>query len=256
MAADAEAVYKKALDYIYWYQGQMYDFNRNGEALLCSRLAAFGFEMVFDVGANIGDWSRMALDAFPRARVHAFELSEETFRTLTSAVRDERLVTNNLGLSNQNARIQYKDYGANSPMNTLISECDFHDRHLPPSVKFAQLVTGDAYCAQHGIDRIDFLKIDVEGADHLVLEGFSNALSRGAIRFVQFEYGYAHGDAHFLMKDFYRFFDRFGYAIGVIRPRGVVFSDFEYRFNDFGSGPNYVAVRRGDGELMQRIGAD
>lgn len=37
---------------------------------------------------------------------------------------------------------------------------------------------GDAYCQQHGIDRIDLPKIDVEGAEHLVMDGFGDMLSK------------------------------------------------------------------------------
>ena len=40
----------------------------------------------------------------------------------------------------------------------------------------AQLVEGDAYVEQHGIAAIDFMKIDVEGAEHLVLKGLRRTM--------------------------------------------------------------------------------
>ena len=42
--------------------------------------------------------------------------------------------------------------------------------------------------AQHGIESIDFLKVDTEGADIDVLQGFRNAFEQGAVTMAQFEY--------------------------------------------------------------------
>ena len=115
------------------------------------------------------------------------------------------------------------------------------------------VITGDEYCQQHGIQHIDFLKIDVEGADHLVLEGFDRMLDSRAVRVVQFEYGYTHGDAHFLMRDFYALFERHGYIVGRLEPAGVAFSPWTYEKNDFTSGPNYVAIAGDDAAALQTL---
>lgn len=104
------------------------------------------------------------------------------------------------------------------------------------------MTTGDQYCSENNIDRIDLLKIDVEGAEHLVLEGFKTMLAKGAIKVIQFEYGYASGDVKFLIKDYYALFEHYGYKLGPLKPTGVLFMDFQYPLNDFNSGPNYVAV--------------
>lgn len=48
----------------------------------------------------------------------------------------------------------------------------------------------------------------------MVLKGFERALQAKAIRVIQFEYGYANGDAKFLMKDFYDLLEGFGFRIG------------------------------------------
>ena len=48
-------------------------FNAMGEALELLRLRAFHPRVVIDAGANVGDWTRMALDVFPKAAVHLIE---------------------------------------------------------------------------------------------------------------------------------------------------------------------------------------
>lgn len=48
-------------------------FNAMGEALELLRLRGFRPRVVIDAGANVGDWTRMALDVFPEATVHLVE---------------------------------------------------------------------------------------------------------------------------------------------------------------------------------------
>ncbi len=60
---------------------------------------------------------------------------------------------------------------------------------------------GDEFLAREGIGRVDFLKLDVEGAEHLVLQGLNEYLQKGRIRLVQFEYGLVNILTHFLLRD-------------------------------------------------------
>ncbi len=60
------------------WKNHHYDFAANGEAALLRRLAPFGPRVVLDVGANLGDWSAVAAEAFPDAQIHAFEIRLET----------------------------------------------------------------------------------------------------------------------------------------------------------------------------------
>jgi FkbM family methyltransferase len=246
-------LYKWAKGYVKKYEGYSYDFQKNGEMRLIHTLKQFSLKTVFDVGANVGDWTKMALQAFPESTVHAFELSEGTFQTLAANVASHRAVLNNAGLSNMAGEIEFKDYGDNAGGNTMLHQSVIHDDRIKPSLRSARVITGDLYCQEHGIDKIDFLKIDVEGAENLVLAGLTGMLERQAIDFIQFEYNYSSGDAHFLMKDFYEFFGQFGYAIGPLKPKGVMFCDFHYKLNDFTSGPNYIAVPKGRADFIHAV---
>jgi len=78
-----------------------YDFFKNGESDLLAKVATIRPEIVFDVGANVGDWSSIAHDLFPQATVHCFELSERTFSTLTRNISGAHFVLNNAGLSDK-----------------------------------------------------------------------------------------------------------------------------------------------------------
>lgn len=225
----------------------------NGERFLLSTLAAVNFKTIFDVGANVGDWSLIAAGYFPKAIVHAFELSNSTYLTTSSRLSGGRFIVNNIGLSNATGTISYNDYGVNSGANTIIGAANFWDGNVALEKKESRVTTGDIYCADHNINFIDFLKIDVEGADHLVLQGFDRMLKSKSIRVIQFEYGYTHADAKFLMRDFFSLLNSKGYIVGKLWADGVEFSDFFYWLNNFKSGPNYVAVREDDTEIINRI---
>lgn len=239
-------ILQKGIDLL---RGYSYDFNKNGEKELLSNLSALNFKVIFDVGCNVGEWSQTAVRYFPAAHIHCFELSEGTFETLSENLKGPNFVLNNMGMGDKDAVVEYKDYGENSKVNTLLVNATYHDRKIDFQIKRATIRSGHSYCAEKGVDHIDFLKIDVEGADHLVLEGFGDLLQKKAIRVIQFEYGYTHGDAKFLMRDFYRLFEQHGYMVGRVQKGGVVFEDWTYKHNDFRSGPNYVAIRLDDAEL-------
>jgi FkbM family methyltransferase len=253
-AKDPRQVLVKALQgLIDQLRGYSYNFEKNGERRLLERLAEIKPTTVFDVGANVGDWSLVASALMPQATVHCFELSPSTCQTLRQRLVGDRFRVNNCGMGNHNGLIEFKDYGENSTVNTILQDATYHDHKMTARITQSQIVTGDSYCQEHGISQIDLLKIDVEGADHLVLEGFAQMLDRRALRVVQFEYGYTHGDAKFLMRDFYRLFASYGYLVGRLSPRGVDFSPWHYKLNDFRSGPNYLAVHQEDAELLRLL---
>lgn len=246
-------LYKLCKSYIRTYEGYSYKFRKNGEARLLENLSGHGLKTVFDVGANIGDWSLIAASSFPDADIHAFELSDSNFSKLKQTADRNGFTANNFGLSNQNTEITYKDYGDGSTVNTIIPGAHFHDARIVATEKRARVMRGDDYSKESNIDTIDFLKIDVEGAENLVLQGFESMLSQKRISVIQFEYGYVNGDAHFLMKDFFGLLSQWGYTIGPLKPKGVIFGDFQYRLNDFKSGPNYVAVSMDRPDLIAAV---
>jgi FkbM family methyltransferase len=233
-----------------------YNFERNGERALIEKIAKLNPRTVFDVGANVGHWSAAAGGLLTNVQIHCFELSPSTFVTLSERLTGPGFILNNCGMSNHDGVVEFKNYGENSTISTLLTQATFHDERVIPTVAEARVVTGDTYCRENGIDHIDLLKIDVEGADHLVLFGFGGLLAKRAVRVVQFEYGYTHGDAHFLMRDFYSLFEGYGYVVGRLNARGVHVTPWKYSLNDFTSGPNFVAIHRDDAIALKLLSAD
>jgi Methyltransferase FkbM domain len=115
----------------------------------------------------------------------------------------------------------------------------------------AKLSTGDRYCDDRGIDTVDFLKIDAEGGEPPVLEGFEKHLATQKIHCLQFEYGKFAAETKFLLADYYQ---RLGhlYWIGKIYPNCVDFRDYHFSMEDFRFS-NYCCVSKQRPDLRSAL---
>lgn len=221
------------------YENYDYDISRNGEAWLLERLRPLRPKVVFDVGANVGDWSVHAAVAFPEATIHAFEPVPDTYSALARSATSlsGRIVANPFGLADKDGAIPLTVMADDSTLSSIVALHEGQGRQVDCAMR-----AGDAYMAEHGIDRIDLLKIDVEGAEHLVLQGFARALAEGRIGVIQFEYGQANIVTRFLLRDFHLLLESHGYSVGKLFPARVDFRSYRFEHEDF-IGPNFVAVR-------------
>lgn len=224
----------------YWNEGA--SFQANGERQLLDRLCAANFQTAFDVGANCGEWLTASLASWPRCRVHAFEVAPLTFERLKDRVSEsacrDRVTLNCLGLSDKVGR-QTMFYFPEHPDLT----CELPRHETLRSVPFEpQLTTGDEYAEANAIDTVDFLKIDVEGAEHRVLKGFSQYLTANKVHCVQFEYGAFSTQTRFLLGDYYALLSP-NYWIGKIYPQYVDFRDYDWTMEDFRFA-NYCCVSK------------
>jgi hypothetical protein len=70
-----------------WYGNVNYDLESNGEGAVLDTVARFAPRVIFDVGANVGDWSQAAASRCSTAALHAFEISPPTFERLRENTR-------------------------------------------------------------------------------------------------------------------------------------------------------------------------
>jgi FkbM family methyltransferase len=238
------------VEYHQTHENLNYEMASNGEGWLVETLAQQGLlNTVFDVGANQGEWTGRVLEINPKAMVHCFEICPPTFQKLSKnlAAKKDRATLNPFGLSDAPGEIKIKyspnDDGKTSMFNVL----------LPLNVEIvdAKVIAGKDYCASNGIQSFDFLKIDVEGAEHLVLKGFGDILTPEKVPVIQFEYGLINIETKFLLKDSYAFFESRGYKVGKLLPNGVRFRAYRYEDEDF-FGPNYVAASPQRATLLQQ----
>jgi FkbM family methyltransferase len=231
------------------YANWNYDWRTNGEQWLVQRLAALRPSVVFDVGANVGNWLELARNAMPQSQFHAFEIVETTFAELRKRMAGKPgLTLNDFGLSDRFGELTMHLFDAGSELTSHVAYPHGSSRRVACRVH-----SGDDYMREKGIERIDLLKIDVEGAEHLVLNGLRAALAEGRIEVIQFEYGKVNIITHFLLRDFYELLGSYGYAVGKLFPNHVDFRSYALEDEDF-LGPNYVAVRMARSDIIDALG--
>ena len=228
------------------YENFNHLISENGELALLRRLAPFRPSVIFDVGANKGDWSAAAAGAIPGAEIHAFEIDAST-ASVAAARLAGRAKVHAFGLSDRDGEAALTLYGGSTEASSLMSSLGDRTSTGTASVTVR---SGAGFCAEHGIERIDVLKIDTEGAERLVLEGFAEMIANGQVEIVQFEYGMTNIYTRVLLKDFYEMLP--GYAIGKVMPRGVRFADYHPRAEDF-IGLNYLAVSRSRRDIIEAV---
>jgi FkbM family methyltransferase len=159
-----------------------------------------------DVGANIGDTTVIAA-LYTKNKIYAFEPSPVAYPRLLENVRlnnlGSQIVSEQLVVSDHDGRVKFSD------MRT--SETSHISSVRNPSEPSLTLksITLDSYAQLHQISNIDLIKIDVEGAEMLVLQGASTLLVKHQIKHILVElntqstqYGYVNSDVVRLLKKY------------------------------------------------------
>ena len=147
-------------------------------------LPSFAPDIIFDVGANVGSTAIALASGFPQATIYAFEPVQGTFRTLGQNIAAEpRIRPFNLALGRRSKLARMRTQGL-SVSNRIAGWRDY----LKPGEP-VKMTSGDRFCAEHGIERIGFLKIDAEGHDLEILFGFQRMLRAMRVDLVEAEVG-------------------------------------------------------------------
>lgn len=222
------------------------EFKLHGEYQLLERLRTVNMQTIFDVGCNIGEWTKMTRTFQPNANIHMFEIVPATFqKLLRNNVLDDKVFPNSFGLSKETSDIVVKEVLDNTRVSTTVLNL----RHDNSVLRKAVVVNPMTYTEYNNINYIDYLKIDTEGHEYSVLEGFIPLLEKGNVGCIQFEYGYVCILTKKLLIDFYQLLTPYGYLIGKLTPTGVKFKDYILPDEDF-QGPDYIAVHESRQDII------
>jgi FkbM family methyltransferase len=127
-----------------------------------------------DVGANVGLYTALAIRNGAKG-VLALEPHAETFGFLQKTVAANSpecpVVLENAAAGREPGKLTLYSNPDNKGDNRLYPDPMLSGQQI------AKVDTLDAICAKHGVSHIDFLKIDVQGAEMLVLDGARSILS-------------------------------------------------------------------------------
>ena len=154
--------------------------------------AARDAHVVFDVGANGGIYSLAAIAARPTAVVHAFEPTPEIAERLRQTIRMNGLsaTVHETAVSQLDGYAALRrcgqEVGGNEGMNYVV---------IGGAGEQVRTVRLDSVCSELGLERVDLLKLDIQGAEADALEGARELLSSGRIGMIFLELNWTWGEA-------------------------------------------------------------
>jgi FkbM family methyltransferase len=236
------------------------DFEADGELEVISRLAQWSRTAgrpltVLDVGANEGVWTQALLDALeavaaPRgARLTAFEpvpaLAENLRRLAAADDGAPRFRVVQCALSNREGAMPFVVTEGGGDHHLAARDFGFAGRTIETPVS-----TLDAWCAAEGVDRVDFVKIDAEGFDPLVIAGAARMLEAEKIMAIQFEYGSPYIRSRTYLYDIFEQINPLPYQIGRVTKQSIeLFDRWHFDMERF-YGSNYIIVHQSAREWM------
>jgi FkbM family methyltransferase len=166
--------------------------------------------VIFDVGSNKGEWTDLFVDRV--ANVHLFEPNELLLHyTMVKFCDRENVTYCNSAITDKNGTITLDCFtNVNNGLSNIFGNPKWN--YLPSQKKEVQTTTLDQHCLFFKIKHIDFLKVDVEGAEMLVLQGAEKLLQDKKIRFIQVEKAEHINLSGYTFEDLENYLKTFGYV--------------------------------------------
>tara|TARA_B110000503_G_C7049857_1_gene371841 strand:+ start:166 stop:1041 length:876 start_codon:yes stop_codon:yes gene_type:complete len=149
----------------------------------------------WDIGANIGLYSIYNSLKHPKSTTIAFEPSSSNLRVLTRNISINNLeknikvvptpLTNKKNIFQEMKEGQFVEGGA---LNSFGEKFDFEGKEFKPTMKYNLLGTTMNYFIENSIlDIPDYVKIDVDGIEHLILQGGDKFLNNEKVKSLSIE---------------------------------------------------------------------
>ena len=145
----------------------------------------------FDIGSNVGIYSISVAKKYPKSRVYAFEPCKSTFKILLENIKINNvsnIIAENVALADYvgYAKLLINDQDRDG-LNT-IAKFAVHPDSKIIGAEDVRVITIDEYLKKTGIENVDLIKIDVEGAEYMVLKGAVELLSKANAPDILLEY--------------------------------------------------------------------
>ena len=190
--------------------GQGSDLNNSGELYIIKyikgKIKNEENPVLFDVGANIGKYTLLLNKYFDKKniKIFSFEPSKKSFEELKLNAKEvKNLKIFNLGFGEKEYTATLFSDKEGSSLSSLYKRKLNHFGVKMENKEIVEVETIDNFCSKNSIGRIDFLKLDAEGNEFLILKGAGNMINSGKIDFIQFEFGGCNIDSKTYFQDFY-----------------------------------------------------
>jgi len=202
-------------------------------------------DVIFDVGANVGNYAIHLRKLFPKSKIYSFEPHPRIFEHLKENCK-EGFDIYNFGLGDEAKDLLLYDYideQEGSEHASLYKDV-FDSIYKRNTTSYnIQIKTVDDFVKENNIKRINLLKSDTEGHDFSVLLGAKSSIENNIIDIIHFEFNSMNTASKVFFKDFFNYLINFD--LYRLLPKGVIkISTYEPVYNEIFGFQNIVAVRK------------
>jgi FkbM family methyltransferase len=153
-----------------------FDYYEKDESQMMYNLIEDGFT-IFDIGANIGWYSIGITKAKNNIKIFAFEPILKTYKNLLANIelnKSQNIQTFNMGLHKEKTQLIfyfYPEISGNASSVNLSTESN-------PEIIKCDVDTMDNFIKEQNVTKLDFIKIDIEGAELFAFEGGINTIKK------------------------------------------------------------------------------
>lgn len=199
--------------------------------------------LAIDAGANVGHYTAELRRRTGTVEIHAFEPSAVNVERLRARFgTDEAISIVPAALSNATGQATLFSNAPGSPLGSLTKrDLDHLGINLDVEEKVSTLRFDDYWRDRLGKRPLDLVKLDVEGHELAVLEGFGEALDH--VKVLQFEFGGCNIDTRTYFKDFWDLFSSKSFDLYRITPLGYEYIPAYRETEEAFSLSNFIAVK-------------
>ena len=174
----------------------------------------------FDIGSHAGSFIKVAKTKC-NAKIYAFEPHPFLNSFLKETYKD--VVVNDYCVSNINGYCEINIPSVSVGLSSIVNRKVFEELKNSQEVEKIkkESITLDYYCEINNIKSIDYIKIDVEGAEYMVIDGCRNLLKNKAIKAGQFEVGIE--ESGFSTNDIINLLEEFDYKVEITNSNDYFF---------------------------------
>jgi FkbM family methyltransferase len=234
-----------------YYNENEGDMRINGEVNFIARNKD-SLHVIFDVGTNVGEWTKHVLALNPGAEVHCFEPGDLAFQELQAAHFPANVHLNKVAVGSkcETRTLHVFDHNTGKAHSAREINTSLYGRKLftkaTPEKETLQSIsvdTLDHYTDAHRISHIDLVKIDVEAGEVDVLRGAVEMLRDGKISMIYFEYNDCWIDARIFLKDVFELVEPYNCRFYAMYPDKLkTVPKYDYRLDNF-KYRNYVIAK-------------
>ena len=208
-------------------------------------------KILIDIGAHKGTYTEEVRKKVHNIECYLFEPSITNIKILNQKFLNDKdkVFINNFALSNKKADAILFSNTPGSGIGSLTKRRLDHFKRLGSQgydwemnvEEEVSLIRFDEYWKNKN-QLIDYVKIDVEGHELDVLEGFGDLINK--IKLIQFEFGGCNIDTRTFFQDFWYFFQEKNFLLYRISPRGRRLIEFYTPREENFMTSNYIAVNQ------------